>query len=87
MTSRMSRCSRHDSPAASAFARLTPLTSARRIGSSSSIFAVSAPNFSIILRAVAGPMPRMRPEPRNFSRPSAVDGSALSQLSKWNCIP
>ena len=61
-----------------AFFSLIPLISARRSGSSSMIFSVSAPNFFTILAASADLMPRITPELKYRSIAAASWGTLIS---------
>ena len=82
MISRTAFCSAQ--PATMRDARHGPMpdTSVRRSGSASMISKVSSPNAATMRLAMAGPMPRIWPEARYFSIPSApVGGVALSTFA------
>ena len=82
MISRMAFCSAH--PATIREARIGPMpdTSFSRSGLASMMSKVSSPNAATMRLAIAGPMPRICPEARYFSMPSAVRwGGCLQHLA------
>ena len=64
-----------------------PETSVRRSGLASMISKVASPKAATMRLAMAGPMPRIWPEARYFSMPSAPVGGVVLSTSALNWSP